>query len=304
MTDSQIQSILKLQISQEGTTYNGLEVYHYTETKNIQKILQTDKVSLRMTRVEDFEDEHEGRKTIEMFYDLSLERLLRNGIICQSSFEQMSKIELPRTTMFFWNDHKRKVTHYRAREYYTYIFCFSLKENDPHMIESYIKNEGHNGYCLSFYTENLGENQTTLALFDRQVRIQLSRVLYGEEVVDSLYRYLQNLVSILGNNDPHSLGKWGVPIIKEELSRMRYLVKRYRYSKENEVRLILMFPKYTKKKLLEKSQKLLFSKEENKQYVYLDVPKDVFAGMKKTMGVTDEEDSSIRDLLRKREYTV
>ena len=107
-------------------------VYHYTNIDTVPLILRDDKIHLRMTHVEYFDDKHEWRKTIEIYYDLALERLLHDDIIDCDTYAALSRIEVPEKTVFILPPSSSSTDTSGIvcnTECDVYIACFSSEKN-------------------------------------------------------------------------------------------------------------------------------------------------------------------------------
>lgn len=277
------------------------EIFHYTGFNTITKILLRDGISLRMTRAEDFDDPHEGRSTIEVFYDLALERLLQDCVIDASIYRTLCEVEVPKQQLFLLNEislQGHPITPVKSFTYNAYVACFSTEENDPYMVKEYIKNECHKGYCISLSSLNLKENMITYNT--PGVHSQFAPVLYGGQIIDKLYNYIDNIIQITGTA-PDVIENLVRPLILDALSKLRFFVKLNRYSIEKEVRLVLMIPE----KSVSSDQPPFIEQCENKRrFIQPIFPKNPFFHFTATNSVPTEEDKEIRGIIAGRGYPI
>lgn len=302
MDNNRIAQIAKLQAEFGTRDESPNEIYHYTGIDIVPKILAEAGVVLRLTRAEKLLDQHEGRRTVEVYYDLALERLLTKGDIDESVYEILAKIEVPQKILFL-QDRKRGSKYTlcaKSKEYKAYTFCFSAKENDQYMISNYIPAQEHKGYCLSFFGGEVRENTTTIGQFSG-ARFRLEPVIYGGKIVDRLYYYLKSIVSIVGSS-AEDMQAWLKPLVLDALSSLRYRVKLGRYSEENEIRFIVFLPKGKRIKVKE----LSYGKRSDGEghYIYLTIPKGAFCGLTPTETVSEEEHNIIREAIVRNNYRI
>ena len=291
MNDNQISQIAKLVTDFERWSVLPYEIYHYTDLNTIPKIVLKNAISLRMTKAEDLDDHHEGRHTIEVYYDLALEQLLNDGIINKDLFHNLCTLEVPTELLYLFESSSAAFG--KSAAYDTYITCFSTQKNDPYMISNYIRNSEHKGYCISFYSDNVKENQSTFNTLS--VRLCLEQVLYGNQIIKMLYDFIKRLVHIIPP-DSESTEKWIKPLVLHGLSKLRYFVKLKRYYRENEVRLALMIPNNVDKSISYISP-FTVKEEKGKKYIIVPFQRIIYAGMTQTASVTNEEDNRIRAII-------
>lgn len=297
MTQDQISRLAKLQVMNISEHKDYPMLYHYTTMDAVRKKLSKDCIKIRLTNAEDFEDQHEGRKTIEVYYDLALERMLRNGIITSEVFAMLANIEVPDRTLFFSRKIDSSVIEAKSDAYNAYVFCFCIEENNDYMIEHYIRNDDHSGYCMSFFTDNICEDLHREPLFGERVRFSLKKISYGNEIVDMIYNYMVELVSIPDQCDASFINRWGSALIRDLLSSLRYNIKLKRYSQENEVRLCLLTPASDGNEASRVSQRIQRTVENGKRYVYFDLVKNSFDTLTRTDSLSEYEDVRLRESL-------
>ena len=100
MTDEQLIRLVQLLHDYNLNDIN--RVYHCTDMDTVPLILKDDAATLRMKHIDNFEDRYEG-KTVEIYYDLALERLYNEKCISYEIYEQLSSIQLPNEMLFVFN---------------------------------------------------------------------------------------------------------------------------------------------------------------------------------------------------------
>lgn len=276
--------------------YIGDEIYHYTGVNAAKAILRNDCVSLRMTHIDDFDDVFEG-KTVEVFYDLSLENLKREGVIDDSVYNQLSEIDAPKRYMFHFNiNNESNTTYCTYTDYDVYVSCFCEDGNSDYMLKRYIRDEDQKGYVIGAFSLDLAENDTTMC-FGEGHRFELKKILYGRQIVESIEVFVKELLSIYGGR----IDAEAKEAIRFKLSEMRYMAKLARYSREKEVRLILMIPKGDR---LPENYKPRYNQvvENGKRYVYVSIPKGVIFEVQNSKTVPDKEWSEFTYQLKEYGY--
>ena len=215
-------------------------IYHYTNEETVPLILTKKHISFRMTRIDDFDDVYEG-KTIEIYYDLALEKLHKMNILTEEQLLLFSKVQLPEKHAFIhisssYNGIKLETA-------VPYVVCFSKNANDPYMYKNYLKGTDR-GCSLGFhlFTDKhvVVQGKPLLSLCNG-ARLFLTNVLYGEEIVDHLVDYIQGLLNCIdGVFINKELEEWILPFIEIELANLQYCSKLNKYRRENEVRMILL----------------------------------------------------------------
>lgn len=205
-------------------------VYHYTRAENIPNILQPKDIHIRMTHYEDFEDKLEG-KVVDVYLDLALEKLLKEGKINQSIYLSLTPKNPPVKELFTFNK-DFKSTYGKLLEYDTYIACFCKEKNYQYMYDNYA---GDDGYCVGF--SQSGINEIAEHTFGKGFIVEYHPIMYGEEVVEFFYKKILKLVSLIEKiADLQS-------VLKILRKRVQYSSKLYGYSNEKEERLILKIAK-------------------------------------------------------------
>lgn len=210
---------------QEKIDYDAL--YHYYSGPTLRKVLTKDAIVFRLAAAATFEDKMEG-KAVEVYYDLALSELVSEGAISPEQYDAFSKASVP-DKIFLPRKTNSGINAFGNSEFEEYIICFSTKENDPYMFENYIKNA--DGYCLHFSGMDLRE--LTCKGIDNQAEIKLIPVLYGRKVVD----YIREKLLMIASN-PIRTENYN-EYISVLLHYVQYAAKLNKYSKENEVRLVV-----------------------------------------------------------------
>ena len=210
---------------QQENDYDKL--YHYYSGTTLRKVLLKDAIVFRLAKASTFEDKMEG-KAVEVYYDLALSELVHDGLITTKQYESFSAISVP-DKLFLSRKTDYGMVAFGNTEYEEYIICFSTEENDPYMFENYVKNA--DGYCLHFSGIDLRE--LTCKGLSNHAEIKLIPVLYGREVVD----YIREKVLLIASN-PIRSDNCNV-YISALLHYVQYAAKLNKFSKENEVRLVV-----------------------------------------------------------------
>ena len=278
-------------------------IYHYTDASVINSILTADGIVLRMTRVSDFSDLYEG-KSIEVYYDMALEELEREGVLSTHQRDLFNSVQLPEKRWMMFDlppcgGQPRTLA--KPSKVTPYIFCFSKQKCDPYMFENYLKN-GKQGYCLEFFGLDTAENEIT-QIFGQGHRFQFYNVLYGDEIINDIKYYICDLLSCISKLDDNILEKCILGLVKGKLQELQYSAKLSKYKRETEVRLVLFMPKpddsptdYTP---------VYQEKEENgKSYVYISLPKYILRGLYANDKVTSQERKRLKQELLNKNYRV
>lgn len=273
-------------------------VYHCTDMDTVPCIVKDDAVYLRMKHIDNFEDRYEG-KTVEIYYDLALERLYKEKCISLEIYEQLNNIQVPSKLLFVFNTADNE-SEGRAIEADCFVVCFS-KTRSPYMMEHYVKNAQKKGYCIEFLWSNLKNNKTTQT-FGKGVRFLPQKVVYGSDAVQELYDFLKELISIPDTFDMDFLKTWGTGIIQEKLSYLQCRTKLFKYHQEDEVRLVLAIPRGN----YPDGYVLPYTIQEQNKTKFVDIPfhKSVYWNLFKSDAVTDEEHASIQKTLKDRNYSI
>lgn len=264
-------------------------LYHYCSKETVLKIMQKDKVQLRLTRADQFDDKMEG-KAFEVYYDIALEQLYYEKKINDAQRCQLEKIKVTdQREIFISNGKKSKLSNEHVDPY---IICFSTKENDPYMFENYVhtgKNKVKAGYCICSHSVILK------GLFEKflkeNVRFDIDKVLYGSEVIEYIKKYI---ISALDKCST-------IPDLREYtdeiFQKIQYIAKLSKFRFENEVRLIAYVPKNASyngdiRKVM----------EGGKTYIYIDLEKSAICGISPDENNLKEDDETLLKTLIDRKY--
>lgn len=209
------------------------DLYHYRSSETVLNgIIQEKNIQLRLTYAENFPDKFEG-KAIEVFYDIALEELARDGLLNKEQYATFTKVDLFDKKLFF-TEEKDEISHYAMKKYEAYILCFSTVKDDPYMFEEY-GNHSKDKFCLAFSGLELRE----LSREDNgyPIIIKLVPVLYGKQVVEHLKVKIQEIA------DNQFYYKNAGVLISDILTELQYAAKLHKYYKENEIRLVVYLPK-------------------------------------------------------------
>ena len=278
----------KLEIEDTSIIFNN--VYHYTDKKNLFKILKDDNVKFKMTRYEDFNDKTEGR-VIEVYYDLVLESLEKEGILTSEERFYLSELEVQEEVVFY----KKQcdgitVNTAIGTECNYYVACFSTEKNDEYMFKNYV-NTGK-GVCLEF----LGDIIFPCGCYNvpNGIIVKGYKVLYGREVIDFIYDKLKNLFAFYPlNEENREMIKYA---IEQMLNKLTFRTKLGKFSKENEIRLIVGLPE---KNFSEDNNQYSEKNYKGKRFIYYFVPKDSFCDITFNNIGRNECDKLCRDIRNK-----
>lgn len=209
------------------------DLYHYRSGSSVSKMFNKDNLILRLTAADQFEDKLEG-KAVEVYYDITLEKLARDGKITAEQFKDLSTIDIPDKTLII---HKTDegMNWAKWEEFETYVICFSTEKDDPFMYERYVHNKSTGGFCIEL--SGIEIRSLSQLSIDNESHIKLIPVMYGEKTV----RYLESQIMRVAGNS--FLYKNRNEVIGEILHQIQFSAKRSRYSKENEIRLLIYLAK-------------------------------------------------------------
>lgn len=209
------------------------DLYHYRSGSSVSKMFNKDNFILRLTAADQFEDKLEG-KAVEVYYDITLEKLARDGKITAEQVKDLSTIDIPDKTLII---HKTDegMNWAKWEEFETYVICFSTEKDDPFMYERYVHNKSTGGFCIEL--SGIEIRSLSQLSMDNESHIKLIPVMYGEKTV----RYLESQIMRVAGNS--FLYKNRNEVIGEILHQIQFSAKRSRYSKENEIRLLIYLAK-------------------------------------------------------------
>lgn len=294
MTDLQIRRLVTLLYKNETEGIDN--TYHYTTDEITNYILRSDAVCLKMTNIEKFDDIYEG-KTIEVYYDLALECLLKNDQIDKNTYELLSQIKVPQKNISITRNNSGDLVG-SFTESDVYIACFSKEKDKLYMIEQYIKNVNKTGYCLSFIKNELESNEIT-DCFGIGFSFKLLTVKYGFQIIYELCDFIKELLSIPDKVDDQYILQYVKGFIENKLNQLKYVTKRSKFCEENEIRLILTTPKNV---LPWEVAPKYFEKVDNGCIIKF--PKSVIYGISKSPNLTKVEDEKLRKEFKRRKYNL
>ena len=213
--------------------WNAPDLYHYRSGSSVSKMFNKDDLILRLTAADQFEDKLEG-KAVEVYFDITLEKLVRDGKITSEQFKDLSTIDTPDKALII---HKTDdgMNWAKWEEFETYVICFSTEKDDPFMYEKYVHNKSTGGFCIEL--SGIEIRSLSHLGMDNESIIKLIPVMYGEDTV----RYLESQIMRVAGNP--FLYKNRNQVIGEILHQIQFSAKRSRYSKENEIRLLMYLAK-------------------------------------------------------------
>ena len=274
-------------------------LYYYRSVRSADKILCAEKIELRLTRSDGFNDKKEG-KTIQLYYQTALNELLASGSISDEWYNKFFEITVPekmflpvRTEDIRIEDIciDDKITIWEEADYEEYIICFSKVANDPNMFKRFCQKDDKpgEGYCFHFYDGALYELRT-LGL-DNHCDIKLYPVIYGESSIDYIK---QNILKILGND--YYLRDYKYYICQVFLG-LRYFLKEPKYADEHEIRLVVFAPKeWGEHKSFE------IREEDNIKYLYLFLDKENLYRLTPSPANTIDQTQAFMDTIKDRGY--
>ena len=245
--------------------WNVPDLYHYRSGSSIESIFESGNITLRLTAADCFEDKLEG-KAVEVYYDIALEEMLRDSTITTKQFEELSQVEMPNRMLII---HKTDdgLNWGKWEEFDAFIICFSTVKDDPYMYEKYVHNKKSGGFCIEFSGIEL--RFISHLSMDNEAIIKLIPVMYGGRAVDYIKEQVQKVIQdpVLYDNKDQVLG--------EVLHQVQFSAKRNRYSKENEIRLIVYMAKSDYKEHPNIFRDINSSGEKKKEYIKFRITKNV-----------------------------
>lgn len=234
-------------------------LYHYYSSRSLKKVLTKDAIVFRLSAASEFKDKMEG-KAVEVYYDLALSELKNEKRISEEQYEAFSRFSVPEK-LFLPYQIENGLDVWGETDYEEYIICFSTVEDDKYMFEKYISNS--DGYCLHFLKLDLQE--LMFRGINNHAQVKLIPVLYGRHVVD----FIRERIELIAT-DPVKANKCAF-FIEELLHYVQYAAKLEKYSKENEVRLVVFCPRNSMKDSF--SENLI--RDEDGKHLYFSVEKEL-----------------------------
>lgn len=271
----------------DNLEYRGEPLYWYRNEHSIEKTFLDDRIQLRLTHVDCFDDKLEGRAA-EMYYDIALEELLAEHAIGKALFERLSRVTVEKKELFLERDEKG-IRLASMKEYDAYIVCFSKVGNDPYMFDHYGR------YCFKLSKSML--IHTLRECFADRIRYFDRQMLYGRQAVE----YLKKAIMTIVRNE--FLLRNAEMLLQDQLHELLYAAKRPRYSLENEVRFVVFLSKDdpcdddTIKKI---------EFEENgitKKYLYLTFKNEMFYSVSPSPANAEEDTVRVFSLFKQRGYS-
>lgn len=255
--------------------------YRYMSCNSILKTCEDDAIYLRLSHVNNFNDNTEG-SIIEEFYHCALEELKNDELIKTCDFERFVSIRVPE--MILMADETGAITNYKDRPYETYVYCFSREKEDKYMYENFANKNGKGG-CLEL--SNIGPEELNFGR-DNNIEIHFVPVLYGATCIPVLKENIMKVVN-RGVSIPEEY-------IKDLLSKYRYCIKKEDYSEEKEVRMVAHVNSETYK-----DGGCFFRKTESgKEYLYARIGKDYLTDI--TFDEKDGEREKVIEVIKARGY--
>ena len=274
--------------------------YHYTKACNVKNILCDDKIHFHLTKIEDFYDKFEG-KSIEVYYDLALEKLFRDNFITQNEYNSLSTICPSNYILFPVSDQENKF--FNRRMFDTFILCFSKNRNDEFMYKNYANNQDNPGYCIGFSLSTI-ESIVFNSVFNAGIHIDFYEVLYGEQIVIHLIKTIKDIVTVCRRISPDAIFSF-VNCIIPELDQLRYSAKLGKYYKENEIRMVIKCPKNNRNLSYSGSSFTINRIEFNKREIIdFGVYKSVFKELLSDSNGNPKYDEELRETIKNRGYII
>ena len=200
----------------------ALNLFHYTNASNKDKIIKENCIDLRLTRADIFEDKMEGQHIIKVFRDAVDECLSAEQIDGHFRNALLSSVATFCDTYPNPRDH--------------YVFCFSKSEHNDYLIQNYACRDNRDGIVIGFQAleiESLDE-----ITYQGKYAVTLVDVLYDE---NSLSKYMQHLVRRMYqlrslDDEEFSLCK---KIAVNQLAIYSLAYKSSKFKNEEETRLIV-----------------------------------------------------------------
>lgn len=238
MYDININKFVDLTNIQDGWFVG--QIYHYANEEIVPLILSQNCVSFRFTRIEDFIDKSEG-KVINSYYMNALNKLHDDGTLSDYLYGLFSRITPPIDHAFpFSSDGHTLFVSEKAK---VYIICFSKDASNPNMFKNYLKGTKR-GCSIEFGRHLLNEHHLlnhNAKQFGNGYKLQQLDVLYGEDNVIELVRYIKEVLSCVNVEITEEVFRnYLVFAIETKLSNMQYCSKQEEFRYENEVRLVLL----------------------------------------------------------------
>ena len=283
-----INKLVEIDIS--NVKYNGAyELFHYTGIENIDKILLQDNQVFRMTYIDDFSDKMEG-KLITGFYNQAVEKLYQNGVIDQ----RIRKFLLPiinrinnREHYFLVSDPRFDCNVMKKFNYNDYVLCFTTDGASDYMTDNYIKNDTHTG-CVIRVCGNFVDR-----LLPMYKNCSIRKVLYGEEVIEFLYKRIKSILNC-GDNTNEFLVNFADPLIWRLIKTLISSSKDSKFRNEREVRLIKSIPEGDNQ----------IQTINGKHYIYIEIPRCRCWGVRLIGDFNTDEGRRCHNLLNERGYRV
>lgn len=280
----------------QGLNFVG-DLFHYTNIENVDKILCKDKITFRMTNIDDFTDKMEG-KSIEVFYDLALERLLACKKITLATYNELSALKILDTiTIEVHDNNPESIIVFDNVPYVTYVSCFTIEGDSEYMQKNYFKNDEQKGCIIRLYGDFIKELSCK---YQVNYRSSLLKVKYGKEVVEDIYKTIIKVLSF-GNGSKEFLNNLAKPIIQMYLHELKYSAKLSRYKDEKEIRLVSYIPAE------EKYQNgIRFETDPNtgKRYIHAELSKYFYRNIHFGKNLNENEKRNIKELLTDRGYCI
>ena len=262
-------------------------LYHYYSGETIKKVLKSDKISFRLAEAATFDDKLELKAT-EAYFDLALDELKKEGIISETEFFELSNIEVPQRTLLMHPSHSGFGV-WGQEEFEEYIICFATEKDSRYMFENYIDRES-DGYCVEFYETELKE--ICHKAMNNCAEMAFIKVLYGREIIEYLKKKIMEVMTQQYRKNNATL------YIESLLHFIQFSAKRSKFSKEKEIRLVVLLPKGCCEILPD----IAYCKSKGKRYIYFNVRKDPYSDISPAPYNTKADNAATKEYLDRNGY--
>lgn len=205
---------------------NSTFLYRYIDNIGIKNTIDRENgiLKLRFVDANSFDDRTEG-KAILRYYRIAIESLYEEKKISLSYYKKLKNIKIPNDQMFSY--YEGSISYYKNRECYAYAYCLSKKESNKKLISETNK---YSIKLIKIPEEELIQKQ------EEGMHFEVFPILYGKDAIE----HIKGLVLKYYNNKYLSIDD---EFIIDMLRDLKYVVKKEKYRKEDEVRVLLLIDK-------------------------------------------------------------
>ena len=195
-------------------------LFHYTDAAAKSKIIDGDHVTLKLSRVKDFEDVEEGRHILKVY-----------DVVYQEFSHQYSD----RKFNALMQSVKNNFLPHLEENINKYVFCFSKSENNEYLINHYAHRKNSQGYCIGFHALKIED------IIEKCNGVHLVDVLYdSDNLAQSMKKVIYNAYRLREQDDEDfSILK---KILLYQLLIYSLCYKSPEFKVEEETRLIVAWP--------------------------------------------------------------